>query len=209
MATQYQKRMMMRKNSDLTRLAEQFQKEIEKSTGEYESAFTGYQKNITEQLAPYETASKQYKEIQMPAYEASVADYQRRLEEFKTAMSDYESKPKESTGITGSATRSGLAFNIGGKSILERNLPGEYSIEQEGKKYVLYKDRPMPKAPGNAPSAPSAPQAPQVAGFDETQFEQKRGQIQQEFQREVGERKGARLAVVGRRGSRPLLEGQK
>ena len=208
MATQYQKRMMMRKNSDITRLAEQFQKDIAKSTGEYESAFASYQKNVAEQMAPYEVASKQYKEIQMPAYEASVADYQRRLEEFKTAISEYESKPKESTGIIGSPTRGGLVFNVDGKSISEQNLPGEYSVELVGKKYVLYKDRPMPKAPGGVPSAPEAPQAPQVAGFDEGQFEQKRAQLQQGFQREIGERRGARLAVVGRKGSRPLMQDQ-
>ena len=178
MATQYQKRMMMRKGSDLTRLAEQFKKNIETSTGEYESAFSAYQKQREEAMAPYEIASKEYKEIKMPAYEAAVAAYEKKLEDFNAALSAWEEKPY-TTQIKKSAS--------GGRYLSETPIP-------------------MPKFNQTAPKAPSAPQAPQIAGFDETQFEQKRGQIQQEFQREVGERKGARLAVVGRRGSRPLMQ---
>lgn len=181
MATAYQKRMMVRKSSDLTRLAEQFKKDIEKSTGEYESAFAGYQKQREEAMAPYEIASKQYKEIQMPAYESAKAAYEERLNKFNEVLSAWEAKPyteqiKRSSG---------------------------------GSKAVYRTPIPMPTFSERAPSAPSAPQVPQIAGFDETQFEQKRTQLQQGFQREVGERKGARLAVVGRRGARPLLEGQK
>ena len=178
MATQYQKRMMMRKGSDLTRLAEQFKKNIEASTGEYESAFSAYQKQREEAMAPYEIASKEYKEIKMPAYEAAVAAYEKKLEDFNAALSAWEEKP----------------------------YTEEIRRSSGGSKAVYQTAIPMPKFNKKAPKAPSAPQAPQIAGFDETQFEQKRGQLQQEFQREVGERKGARLAVVGRKGARPLMQ---
>jgi hypothetical protein len=181
MATQYQKRMLMRKSSDLTRLAEQFKKNIEASTGEYESSFADYQKNVAAQMAPYEAAIKQYKEVASPAYEAAIERYNQEFENYKSALSAWEEKPY-TTEIKKSAS--------GGRYLLEIPIP-------------------MPTFNQKAPSAPTAPQAPQVAGFDEAKFEQKRGQLQQEFQREVGERKGARLAVVGRRGARPLLEGQK
>lgn len=218
MATKYQKRMMMRKSSDLTRLAEQFKKNIETSTGEYESAFSAYQKQREEAMAPYEVASKEYREIQMPAYESAKAAYEERLNKFNEALSNFQSKTKVSAPFKlGGDLLKGTVeqiWNIDGGKISSNKLPSGYSIEvaPKGTKdrfYDLYKDNPVPTFSERAPSAPSAPQAPQIAGFDETQFEQKRGQIQQEFQREVGERKGARLAVVGRRGSRPLLEGQK
>jgi len=207
MATEYQKRMMVRKTSDLTRLADQFKKNIESATGEYETAFANYQKQRDELMAPYEAAVKQYKEVQMPQYEAAAADYQRRLDDFNRAMSDYESNPKELTNIVGYNTRSGTMFNIGGKVYSANSLPGEYSVGTVNKKAVLYKDRPMPRGPGNAPTAPSAPQAPDIPEFDSAPFEQKKAQLQTEFQRETGERKDARLAAVGRKASRPLLQG--
>jgi hypothetical protein len=215
MATKYQKRMMMRKGSDLTRLAEQFKKNIETSTGEYESAFSAYQKQREEAMAPYEVASKEYREIQMPAYESAKAAYEERLNKFNEALSNFQSKTKVSAPFKlGGDLLKGTVeqiWNIDGGKISSNKLPSGYSIEvaPKGTKdrfYDLYKDNPVPTFSERAPSAPSAPQAPQIAGFDETKFEQKRGQIQQEFQREVGERKGARLAVVGRRGSRPLMQ---
>lgn len=215
MATQYQKRMMMRKGSDLTRLAEQFKKNIEASTGEYESAFSAYQKQREEAMAPYEVASKEYREIQMPAYESAKAAYEERLNKFNEALSNFQSKTKVSAPfkLGGDIFKGEIEqiWNVDGKKISTKNLPSGYSAElaPKGTKdrfYDLYKDNPVPTFSERAPSAPSAPQAPQIAGFDETQFEQKRGQIQQEFQREVGERKGARLAVVGRKGSRPLMQ---
>jgi hypothetical protein len=208
MATQYQKRMMMRKSSDLTRLAEQFKKNIEASTGEYESSFADYQKNVEAQMAPYEAASKQYKEIQMPAYETAAEAYKQRLEQYNQAIADYEANPIKRIQDQKFTGGRGQFITIEGKTYSANAFkgPADISLRKEDGQYVAYRDRPMPKKPGGAPKAPSAPQAPQVATFDEGQFEQKRGQIQQEFQREIGERKGARLAVVGRRGARPLMQ---
>jgi hypothetical protein len=223
MATQYQKRMMLRKNSDLTRLAEQFKKNIETSTGEYESAFAAYQKNVAEQMAPYEAASKQYKEIQMPAYESAKAAYEQKLNKFNAQLEELErnpTQPKESfkvvqayPGGVWSLQPTGVndVIFITDAALFDRVKKGEYtksggSSIKRGDVIYTQESKPVPKFSGKAPSAPTAPQVPQVAGFDEAQFEQKRGQLQQEFQREVGERKGARLAVVGRKGSRPLMQ---
>jgi len=61
MATAYQKRMMLRKQSDLTRIAEQYKQNIESMTGQYESEYAAYQKQRDELMAPYEAAVKQYK----------------------------------------------------------------------------------------------------------------------------------------------------
>lgn len=207
MATAYQKRMMVRKTSDLTRLAEQYKKNLEAATGQYESEFATYQKRRDELMAPYEALVKQYKETQMPAYEAAVANYQRRLDAFNSAMADYEENPKELTNIVGSQSRGGFSYNIGGKYYWERELPSEYSVGEVNGKRVLYKDRPIPKAPRKTLYAPSAPQAPNIPEFNSAPFEQKRTQLQSEFQREVGERKSSRLAAVGRKASRPLLQG--
>lgn len=208
MATQYQKRMMVRKTSDLTRLAEQYKQNIQAMTGQYETEFANYQKQRDELMAPYEAAVKQYKEVQMPQYEAAAADYQRRLDDFNRAMSDYEANPKEL--VNAKVTfypKGGTFFTIDGKTYSGSNLPKEYSVELNGKNTKVYRDRPMPIGPGNAPTAPSSPQAPNIPEFDSAPFEQKKAQLQTEFQRETGERKDARLAAVGRKASRPLLQG--
>lgn len=223
MATQYQKRMMLRKNSDLTRLAEQFKKNIETSTGEYESAFAAYQKNVAEQMAPYEAASKQYKEIQMPAYESAKAAYEQKLNKFNAQLEELErnpTQPKESfkvvqayPGGVWSLQPTGVndVIFITDAALFDRVKKGEYtksggSSIKRGDVIYTQESKPVPTFSEKAPSAPQAPQVPKIVGFDETQFEQKRGQLQQEFQREVGERKGARLAVVGRKGARPLMQ---
>lgn len=59
-----------------------------------------------------------------------------------------------------------------------------------------------------APVAPVAPEAPQLSEFDASQFEARRAQLESEFQRELGERRGARMTAVSRRRARPLLQGQ-
>lgn len=208
MATAYQKRMLMRKQTDLTRLADQYKKSVEGLTGEYQSAFANYQKSAAERLAPYEEAVKRYKEQDMPAFERAKADYENRLNQFNQAMSDWEANPKELVNAKISASRGGPAYTINGKTYYGSNLPGEYTVEgntRDVKSLKVYKDRPAPRMnAGSAPTAPKAPERPQIAAFDSSPFDQKRGQLQQDYTREVGERKSARLNVV--RGGRTLMK---
>lgn len=211
MATAYQKRMMLRKQSDLTRIADQYKKNIEAMTGQYESEFASWQKQRDELMAPYEAAVKQYKEVQMPAFEAAKSEYESRLNAFNQAMSDWEANPKEQVNAKISSSRGGPAYTIDGKTYYGSTLPSQYTVEgsiNNIKTLKVYKDRPMPTMSGSAPTAPAAPTAPTIPAFDTTQFEQQKTELQTGFQREVGERKGARLAAVGRRTSRPLLQGQ-
>lgn len=205
MATAYQKRMMVRKTSDLTRLAEQYKRNVQGMTGEYETAFANYEKQRAEAMAPYEAAVKRYKEVDMPAYEAATEAYKQRLEQYNQALADYEANPREKIADSFvEASKFGTIIQIGKKVYGPKNLPAEYTVDGLGAGTV-YRDRPAPKAPSGAPKAPSSPQAPQVAEFDDSAFEQKRGQLQQDYQREVGERKGARLNAVRRTG-RTLLK---
>ncbi len=207
MATPYQKRMMTRRTSDLTRLAEQYKKNVQAMTGEYETEFAKFQQEREAAMAPYNEAVRRYRETDMPAYEAAVAAYQKRLDDFNRAMEDYESNPSERIQNQRFIGGRGQQIQIEGKtySLNDFKGPADVSIKYEGNKAVAYRDRPMPKMSGSAPKAPATPQAPQVAEFDQAQFEQKRGQLQQEYQREVGERRSSRLAAVRRTG-RTLLK---
>ena len=215
MATEYQKRMMVRKTSDLTRLADQYKKNIEAMTGQYETDFANYQKQRDELMAPYEAAVKKYQEVDMPAFENAKSSYEQRLNQFNESLSNFQ----ERTKITPSKVEIGIEpfsfqpfqiFYVGGQKIDTRKLPKEYSLEpaKSGNIFFdLYKDNPVPTFNEKAPTAPAAPTKPDIAGFDSTKFEQAKTQLQTDFQRDVGARKDARLAAVGRKASRPLLQG--
>lgn len=67
-------------------------------------------------------------------------------------------------------------------------------------------------APGafteKAPATPEAPpSAPTIESFSDEPFQQKRAALESEFQRELGERKSARISAVSRRSARPLMQG--
>ena len=61
-----------------------------------------------------------------------------------------------------------------------------------------------------APAAPEAPRMPtqeEMPQFSEEPFQQRRTELETRLQREVGERRAARLSAVSRRGARPLMQG--
>jgi hypothetical protein len=169
-----------RKTSDIQRLATQYQKQSTGLTGEYETAFAGYQKNVAEQMLPYEEQMKQYREVASPAYEAETERYNQEFENYKGALSAWEEKPY-TTEIKKSAS--------GGKYLREIPIP-------------------MPTFNKKAPSAPTSPKAPEVGKFDEAPFEQRRQELQTTYQRELAERKSARLGAARRGSTRPMLQGE-
>lgn len=214
MATAYQKRMMLRKQSDLTRIAEQYKKNIEAMTGQYQSEFAAYQKQRDELMAPYEAAVKQYREVQMPQYESAAAAYRQRLENFNNSLSDYEANPEQRQAVFQIVGGSPAAWQVKNLSTGKVGQMPSSAIddlisqgyEQDGSTFYKVTTRAVPKFNEKAPVAPAAPTAPQLPEFDQEKFEQQRAQLQTSYQREVGERKGARLAAVSRRTSRPLLK---
>lgn len=224
MATQYQKRMMVRRTSDLTRLAEQYKQNIEAMTGQYETEFANYQKQRDELMAPYEAAVKKYKEVDMPNYESAAAAYRQRLEAFNQRLSAYESDTggqelvlpgDKNVRLDQRGNLASATVIINGRAYFPHELPEGYSVKRvpggkSGMTYEVYKPKergPVPTFNESAPKAPAAPQAPEIAGFDSAKFEQAKVQLQTDYQRETGERKDARLAAVGRKASRPLLQG--
>jgi len=65
--TLYQKRTKVRRMSDIERLAQQYSKNIESMTGQYQQSFADYQKMVAEKMAPYESEVKRYQTELMPA----------------------------------------------------------------------------------------------------------------------------------------------
>jgi len=186
MASMYQKKMRVRKLSDLDRLAKQYAKDAEKAGAEYQQSFAEYEKSVAAKMAPYEADVKRYQTEAMPAFESAKAAYQGKLDQYNTLLAEIAKDPV----IEKSATAP---------------VPLRYIPLQET--YKTYEKKPIPKFTETAPTAPSAPVKPEIAEFDETKFESKRKQLAQDYQREVGERRAARLSAVSRQSARPLMRG--
>jgi hypothetical protein len=221
--TQSQMRMLQRRRtSDVDRLAQQYKKNVEALTGDFESSFAQFQKQRAETMAPYEAELEKYKTQIYPDYEKQVEGYRQRLDAYNALIQDIEKNPSEMTNIKGVARgRSGMTYNIGGREYREADLPEGYFLENvvvgkgsnRGRTYDitekrLFKTRDIPTFSEKAPVAPDAPQAPQAAEFDTAQFEQRRTGLESEYKRELGERRSGRLAAVSRRTRRPMLQGE-
>ena len=169
-----------RKTSDIQRLANQYQSQSTGIAGEYETAFAGYQKNVAEQMLPYEEQMKQYREVASPEYEAATERYNQEFENYKGALSAWEEKPYTET--------------------IRKSSGGSRAVYQT--------PIPMPTFNKKAPSAPTAPTAPKVEAFNEEPFARRREELQTTYQRELAERKSARLGAARRGSTRPMLQGE-
>lgn len=185
--TQFMQRRLARRvgGSDIAKLADQYRKQIEGMTSQYETEFSKYQQGVNEQLAPYEAAVKQYKEVVQPQYQSALESYNAKLKSYQEQLADLQANP-----VTARVER----------EVVGRTWYGK-------KKYgdvTYYDPRPIPKFEEKSPDLPNAPTAPEIAGFDTTEFEQKRKQLGEGLTREIAERKGARIGAVSRK-SRTLL----
>lgn len=225
--TQYQKRMKVRRMSDIERLAQQYSKNVEAMGAQYQQSFADYQKQVATQMAPYETALEQYK-TGMANYESQAASYRERLAAYQKALEDFPTSEGTKVGPTFVAGKQGNAIRIDGTlyyvSEFGDTLPENYYAKKRYETkmeyprhsparpyqafvgYDVYKKTPPAAFTEKAPVAPEAPTKPEISAFDQSQFEAKSQELQKTFQREVGERKAARLGAVGRRATRPLLQ---
>lgn len=91
MATLYQKRTAAKRaSSSITRLIDQYQKNVKSLTGEYETAFANYQKRTAESMAPYEARVAEYKSTILPEYERQAAAYNQRIADYQRMIADYQ-----------------------------------------------------------------------------------------------------------------------
>lgn len=192
----FRKRQLARRStSDIGRLASQYKNAINAVTSEYQTAFKGYQSKVDVQMAPFNEAMAKYQNIDMPAYEAARATYQKNLDAYNTQLEELAKDPVVAkTGtMQWKEPRWGL-FGLAG-------------YETKSKEITYYEPKPVPKFEEKAPVAPSAPTAPTIETFDEGAFKAKREELQSQFSREVGERRAAKLGAVSRRATRPMLQG--
>jgi len=190
-----QRQIARRSTSDIDRLAKQYKSNIDALTGEYQTAFTGYQAGVAEKLKPFEEQMATYKESLLPTYEAQKSAYQKKLDEYTATLAELEKDPvTPATGVkVTKKPRYGL-FGLAG-----------YETKREN--FTYYVPKPIPTFTEKAPTLPTAPVAPEIEKFDEGEFGTKRTAAESTFKREVGERRAARLGAVSRKMTRPMLRG--
>ncbi len=189
-----QRRMLQRRTSGIDQLAKQFQKQVAAVTGEQEQAFAKYQADVAEQMAPFESAFAQYQTKDFPAYEAATEAYKSRLKAYEEQLAEIRANP--TVKAIGTYTERKPRFGLFG-------LAG---YETKTRTYEYDEPRPLPSFTEAAPAAPAAPTRPEIAAFSDEPFQARRAVLEQGLQRELGERRSARLAAVSRRG-RTMLSG--
>lgn len=173
---------------DITRLMDQYQKNVAAITGDYEKSFSAFTASNAAKMAPFDSAMATYQQQTLPAYEQQADAYRQSLAAYQKQLDDLTANP---------------VYPITQREVVDVTWYGK-------KKYgdvTYWVPKDIPKFTETAPQMPNAPQAPQLDQFDSSQFEAQSKQAQSELGRELGERKGARLAAVSRKSSRPMLQG--
>ena len=183
-----QRKLARRSTSDIERLAKQYQSSVDALTGDYQTAFTGYQAGVAEKIKPFEAQMAAYKESLLPTYEAQKVAYQAKLDDYNKVLAELEKNP-----VTARTERV-----VTGKTWYGKKQYGDVTV---------YDPKPIPKFTETAPELPNVPMAPEIEQFDEGEFGTKRAAAESTFKREGGERKAARVGAVSRKMSRPMLRG--
>lgn len=199
--TKAQMRMLQRRRmSDTDRLVQQYRRNVESLTGDYESAFGQFQQKRAAAMAPFEAEFEKYKTETLPAYQQQAEAYRQRLSDFQAQLASINENPLEQ-----------MNFPVGtrGNFIVDGQRVGANTLRNQGfiiEGTQVFRQREVPTFTEKAPEAPKVPVAPQVEEFDSSQFEQRKAALETDFKREVGERRAGRMAAVSRRSARPMLQ---
>lgn len=143
--TIYQKKQAARRaTADIERLAKTYQSGMFDVVQQQQNAFTGWQAQSAQQMAPYEASVRQYTNVAFPAYQAQLnqynatiasyeqqaAAYRERLNAFQRSLAEIETNPTEAVNASFIETRSGRIYTIDGKTYPENNLPTGYSLKE-------------------------------------------------------------------------------
>lgn len=208
-----QRQIARRSTSDIERLAKQYKANIDAITGEYQTAFTGYQTGVAEKMQPFEEQMKTYKESVLPTYETQKAAYQKRLDDYNATLAELEKNPVIEKRGTRTILNPAYAFS---NPYDPGSTAPQYQPQFIQEPYLYYEKKPIPKFEGAAPNIPKVPVAPAIEGFDSQKFTKefnsekfaaKKTEAESEFKRELGERQAARRGAVSRKMTRPMLKG--
>ena len=201
---QYKQRQIARRStSDISKLAKQYKSNLDSITGEYQTAFSGYQAGVTEQMKPYEAQIATYKNLLLPTYETQKTAYKKKLDDYTALLAEIEKNPLIERQGTRLEAEPLPTIGTGGAG----GAGPQYGFVK--RPYTYYEERPIPKFTDTAPKTPDIPVAPEIAAFDSSQYEAKKTEAGSALKREIGERRASKISAVSRRNARPLLSGAK
>lgn len=186
--TQFQSRRLFRRtSSDVKNLVRSYQTQFAELNDEYAKDFGAYQKNVSDLMAPFEASLQEYSEKLEPKYRKEIAEYNAALENYNRKLAEIDADPViKSTG-----------------SVTYREWYGKKKTDT----FDVWIPKEVPDFDVEIPKAPGMPKAPKVKAFDSSKFDEKRAEVKQGFEREMGERGSARRNAVRRGQGRTLLQG--
>ena len=208
----YQKRMALRRRtSTLDALTKQFQEQMKGVTGEYESAFSGYQSEVGKKQKAFEESMSAYG-AQKTAYEKAIGDYTKRYQTYSEAKQDYIKDPYNYERLPEvNLSRGRVRYVYNGQQMTGAQVERMPNIVMKpigGQlTYGVQTKKTEPTFTEQEPVAPTVPTAPDIKEFDAAPFEQKKKQVETTYSRELGERKAGRQRAVSRKASRSMLQG--
>jgi hypothetical protein len=224
MATRSQAQFIQRRlartarGSNVFRLTDQYQRQVTDLTNQYQSSFAEYQQRVQQIMSPYEQEVQRYQTQTRPAFDAAVAGYNQRFQEYLTNLQSVYDNPLEvvpgyqvriDRNVQRGRERNPTVYvNFGQGWVNRLNLPDGYTYETGNLREpgVLYRVREAPQFSEQMPTAPDAPVSPDVPEFDSGDFDQRRQALQEGFQRDISARRSARI-TASRRTNRTMLSG--
>lgn len=186
---EFMQRKLSRKTANITRLTDVYKTQVDALANDYQSQFTQYQAKSAETMAPYEAALTKY-QGDFSGYEVAASAYKTKLANYTAELEKINADP------------------VVARTVREVTGKTWYGKKQYGD-VTYYDPKPIPTFTEKKPDAPVAPVSPVVEAFDTKPFDAKRGDLQNNLNRDLGAVKAARVSAVTRKSSRPMLQGEK
>ena len=187
--TQFQAaRLGRRTSSDIKNLVRSYQTQFADVSSQYAKDFSDYQKSVADKMAPYEASVANYLDVVEPKYRAEVEKYNAALSNYQRKLAEIDADPVIA------ATASQTYRTWYGK---KKTDTFEVFIPKE----IPTFDAKMPQG------LPDMPTAPEIEAFDSGKFSTQHKSVVEGLDREMSERRGARMNAVQRGRGRTLLKG--
>lgn len=212
MATLYQQRTAARRaTSGIDRLTKEYERQMRDLAERQTRAFEAYTQQTSQTMAPYEAEMAAYTSTLLPEYERQLKSYNEQLAAYQARVREELSKPvdleagtqyRQVTTPAAVAPASTNPFMFSG--FMNAPIMGGPTEGTTFEEVPIYD---VPKFTAEAPKVPAVPKAPTVSAFDTSAYAAETAQLQERLQRELGERRGARMAAVQRRPRGGLMSG--
>jgi hypothetical protein len=187
--TQFQAaRLGRRTSSDIKNLVRSYQTQFADVSGQYAKEFSDYQKSVADRMAPYEATVDNYLKVVEPKYRAEVEQYNAALEDYQRKLAEIDADPVIATTAT------------------ERYRT--WYGKKKTRTYEVFIPKDIPTFDAKMPEGlPDMPTAPEVEAFDSGKFSTQHKSVIEGLDREMSERRGARMNAAQRGRGRSMLQG--